>query len=719
MVDSINVRSIAQKELDRLRDEVNECLMAHVAPFSAQLAGNRMTRTSGYEEIVTSSGQLTGQEAKDWMQTLNYSKRAKASSEYTDSFKDQAFSHLSDIQLEEYNTLHLVIGDMCQYPEHLTCDFTEFTKLVGDLTLAQWVNTAKDLKNFAISYRRMCRVFVEWLDTFNAPPRRPCSDFTWNCWYFRQFKSEKLLARVNELFVNREFEYTTNVNGIYDDVPKAVLSRMFNLFETSYLFGNEVPEVCVGRFLPVPKNCDKDRGVCMQPNASKFESLALDQCLRSALHESYPECVNFVDQSFQQNKCWDLTNYTVDSSDSSDRQHMLLQATLFVNNSNLFELLYDSRPQIIEYNDVAIPVLGLGGMGAPTVFSMQTYLCFVLPHAAKLRYPRLSGMQQVHSSAFGDDIQVSGISLDVLFHFMRGLGMQPNITKSFDNSYFRESCGTWVYHGGKEPTDVTPVFWPRKELRLSTQDELCRTILSLCEHGSNLRRHGYGDAAKIVARFIYSKVDLPNLTDTWSTVKLPADTHMNPWQEVSNWTCLAQVPSAGRVSKKVREEIDAFKAKAKEEGVIKLGDTFKLSQDYLALLGVSGEIRALYRANPLGEYELTILWGVDIAPQQPVRVSPHYTASEISLYNEWMYHNALVRHSEGYRNYHINGEPVDYWLADWERKINQLFQPHEVVTLRQLCKIPSDIHFVRYISEYSFSKKENFCKVNNFRKFHN
>lgn len=734
-MESINVRVINPSEIDNLRMKVNEILATNMRDnctgtrvsktwtstlidqaYTASISGSP-GRQRELERLIFTGNTFSCRAAKDILQSIMYSKRTHALPGFDKDMGDNSFYHLAEIQ---YNELLTAI-EVCKWLLVQECVVTssDFATVLSALSQAEfvkehWGRLDDSLSDWANTYCRLCEIFALALDSVNVLDDMP--DFVKACWYFRKFKSDDVIDRVTHYMAEREFVYDTNTNGISDDVAPAVLSRMVDIIDNSYLFNSANKQTpIVGKFQPVPKDWSKNRGVCMQTNVSKFESLALDQCLRAALHEVYSDGIDFINQESQQHRCWDFNWKSVDSSDSSDRQHMLLIACLYVRKgSNLFRDIYYSRPSIITYGTEGIPVLGLGGMGAPIVFSIQTHVCYLLPHVASYAHYG-KRKRNVKSAAYGDDIEVRGVDFDVLFPFMEALGMQPNVDKSFDNDCFRESCGCWVYKdAGGYMADVTPVFWPRKEFSYASQNDFVRIIVSLIEHGNSLRRHGYSEAAQAVGEFIYSKVSLPNHSDVGSIIRLPVDLHFNQWGSTSHWSEVRGTVLEDQSHWRIQEsEISNVEWTAqlnhigqlvkKDDYSITLGQTFVISGDYLLMRNVTGHISRVYERRVTGDWCLTTLRGVKLGADSHL-ATVTLNERRKALINEWLMHNSLVKSTEAYRHYHVDKQP---YISESERIIKALFEDTTSTSIRNLKRLPSEIRFESDYYEFHFAKRDN------------
>lgn len=76
-------------------------------------------------------------------------------------------------------------------------------------------------------------------------------------------------------------------------------------------------------------------------------------------------------------------------------------------------------------------------------------------------------------TAYGDDLIVPSDVYDTLVDILTTLGHRVNTSKSYAHGCFRESCGIWAVDG----VDVTPIFWPRREL--TERDDLIGTGVEL------------------------------------------------------------------------------------------------------------------------------------------------------------------------------------------------------------------------------------------------
>jgi hypothetical protein len=198
------------------------------------------------------------------------------------------------------------------------------------------------------------------------------------------------------------------------------------------------------RFLTVPKDATKDRGIAVEPSINVFYQLAYGKVIRSRLRRWG------IDLNEGQDKHRALARW------ASRRGHL---ATLDLKNAsdtisrNLVKLLlphswYDvldglrSKKTLFKGNYVLLEKFS--SMGNGFTFELETLLFLALIAA-------ITGSHTIGRSvfAFGDDLILPTEYSNDVISALRFCGLETNVKKSFMTGLFRESCGGDFYLGTK------------------------------------------------------------------------------------------------------------------------------------------------------------------------------------------------------------------------------------------------------------------------------
>lgn len=219
------------------------------------------------------------------------------------------------------------------------------------------------------------------------------------------------------------------------------------------------------RFKFVPKTYGKPRGICIE----QLEAQYLQQAIKNGLVkriESHPLTkgrVNFSSQSINRNLALkaslDKVLATLDMSEASDRILRELVEYLFSSNEPLLKKLMALSTRIIELPDeinfiTDFPAKKFAPMGSALCFPVMSLVHFSLVQAI---VEDSIGRRFENDSpifVYGDDIVMPSQYTQLVYDILPKFGMKLNVSKSYRNSHFRESCGMHAYHG----CEITPVY---------------------------------------------------------------------------------------------------------------------------------------------------------------------------------------------------------------------------------------------------------------------
>lgn len=207
------------------------------------------------------------------------------------------------------------------------------------------------------------------------------------------------------------------------------------------VIGRELATVRGNRFLTVPKDSTKDRGIAVEPSLNVFYQLAYGQEIRRRLARVGLDLSSGQDKHRALARCASLTGHlaTIDLSNASDTicsnlVKLLLPATWFRALDGL-----RSKFTLIEGKWVRLEKFS--SMGNGFTFELETLIFFSLCLATLPKH------QWKDVSVYGDDIIIPVAHSRDVMSILEFCGLSSNRKKTFDSGWFRESCGGDFFRG--------------------------------------------------------------------------------------------------------------------------------------------------------------------------------------------------------------------------------------------------------------------------------
>ncbi|UUW21162.1 MAG: RNA replicase beta chain [Sanya fiers-like virus 1] len=204
------------------------------------------------------------------------------------------------------------------------------------------------------------------------------------------------------------------------------------------------PEVVRGnRFLTVPKDATKFRGIAVEPSINVFYQLSIGKLIRARLrrlgiHLDVGQDIHgrlAHEASSQGHLC------TLDLSNASDT--ICRNLVEFLLPPSWFEVLSDLRSPTTLIDGRTVILEKFSSMGNGFTFELETLIFYALTKAV---YCHL-GDHEALVSVFGDDIISPSKGSDAVIAFLALAGFKVNESKSFTDGLFRESCGEDFFSG--------------------------------------------------------------------------------------------------------------------------------------------------------------------------------------------------------------------------------------------------------------------------------
>lgn len=257
--------------------------------------------------------------------------------------------------------------------------------------------------------------------------------------------------------------------------------------------GQRVSFVQGNRFTTVPKDCEKDRGIAIEPSINVFYQLGVGRHLKKRLKLAGIDLQHGQDIHRRVAREASIKGHlaTLDLSNASDTVSRNLVKLLLP--PDWFEVLDTLRAKKTEVDGKWHVLEKFSSMGNGFTFELETliFLCLVLA-CERDENTLFAG---VNVFVFGDDIICPTENSRDVISVLKFFGMTVNERKSFVDGPFRESCGGDYFMG----VDVRPHFM--EELPVEPQQ-----LISLA---NGLRRACKGDEDRFnrVRRAWFSVLD--------------------------------------------------------------------------------------------------------------------------------------------------------------------------------------------------------------------
>ena len=220
------------------------------------------------------------------------------------------------------------------------------------------------------------------------------------------------------------------------------------------------------RVVFVPKTQTAPRVIAIEPSHMQFMQQSVKDMMYDVLekHRLTRRSVRFTDQSVNQSLAYQSSISkrlsTLDLKDASDRVHLHLVQRIF-KNSGILELLEDSRSLSATLpNDQNLVLWKFASMGSALCFPVEACVFYTLiqsaMHMVDGRRPCSRSIENYSRkiAVYGDDIIIPVEYTDFVVQYLESYLLKVNVSKSFKEGNFRESCGADYFNG----VDVKPVY---------------------------------------------------------------------------------------------------------------------------------------------------------------------------------------------------------------------------------------------------------------------
>lgn len=232
-------------------------------------------------------------------------------------------------------------------------------------------------------------------------------------------------------------------------------------------------EESASKLCAVPKSQKGPRLIAAEPVCNQWIQQGLASILRERVASSaLGACIDFFDQEPSRQGALAASRHgvrsTIDLSSASDRLSCWLVEATFRSNLSFLNLAAACRTRYLK-NPIDKKQPGLlnlrkfASMGSALTFPVQSVVFAILAIGVGKSLNPKTSIRKLASEVrvFGDDIILPNSWVDTYVALLELVGLKINLSKTFTEGNFRESCGMDAYAG----YDVTPPYirWPSAE----------------------------------------------------------------------------------------------------------------------------------------------------------------------------------------------------------------------------------------------------------------
>lgn len=215
--------------------------------------------------------------------------------------------------------------------------------------------------------------------------------------------------------------------------------------------GRDLIVVKGNRFTTVPKDCRKDRGICVEPSVNLFFQLGVGRVLKRALRKAGIDLTSAQDihkqVACEASKQGHLS--TLDLSNASDTICSNLVKLLLP--TDWYQVLHELRSPFTLVEGKQVFLEKFSSMGNGYTFELETAIFYCICKTA-VESDGCEAIPHRNVFVYGDDMIVPTDSAPSVIAALRFFGFSLNSEKSFVSGPFRESCGGDYFDG----MDVRP-----------------------------------------------------------------------------------------------------------------------------------------------------------------------------------------------------------------------------------------------------------------------
>lgn len=270
------------------------------------------------------------------------------------------------------------------------------------------------------------------------------------------------------------------------------------------------------RVILVPKTLKTPRVIAVEPSCMQYAQQSLLEMLVPELESArYHGALGFTDQTVNQTLAKEASMHrhlsTLDLSEASDRVPNLLVKMLLASSTAFKEAVFACRSTHADVLGKVVKLSKFASMGSALCFPVEAMVFLTILRLADCRRLGVDpgsrkGLRSFLSSVrvYGDDIVVPSALTPLALDSLHAYGMVVNRSKSFVESYFRESCGGDFFMG--EP--VKPTYlrrWPE----MVTPRERHNALVSLISTRNQLYEAGWWKTSAFLDSVITDAIPFP------------------------------------------------------------------------------------------------------------------------------------------------------------------------------------------------------------------
>lgn len=236
------------------------------------------------------------------------------------------------------------------------------------------------------------------------------------------------------------------------------------------------------RFTTVEKTYDKDRPICVEPICNMSVQLAIGSELRKCLNRQLPVVLDELPEYHHMRLMRNGSNLaTIDLSSASDTISSELVKALLP--EHIYRYLDQSRSPYTRINGRWEKNDKISSMGNGFTFELETLIFLALARSV-----------DPSATVFGDDIICDARKAHYLVTNLKRFCFIPNMSKTFIDGPFKESCGLDVWN----KTNVRPIFLRNSPYGKTTVSLRC--IYNYLQNIDRYLRSYFGDDDNYVFR---------------------------------------------------------------------------------------------------------------------------------------------------------------------------------------------------------------------------
>lgn len=255
------------------------------------------------------------------------------------------------------------------------------------------------------------------------------------------------------------------------------------------------------RLIGVPKDFKGPRLIASEPICSQFVQQGIMNVLRENVKRSpLRHCIDFRSQEPSRllvlSASEDKSYSTIDLSSASDRLSCAVVECAFRRNFSFMEILNAARtPDVLFPDGQTLRMKKFAAQGAAFTFPVQTIIYALICMGVISYHTGIDNMNALARKVrvYGDDMVVPSDVFPFVCEILEVLQLRVNLGKSFNQGFFRESCGMDAYLG----QDITPA-----SVLTTFSERAPESLVSTVECSNNLFMRGYINASRVLLETI-------------------------------------------------------------------------------------------------------------------------------------------------------------------------------------------------------------------------